>query len=221
MGARLLRFVTLLIVLLPTTGSAVPITLDLSGTIARVDAPLTDAFAIGDAFSLRANYETQTQGQSRVWCTPDECLTDYFGALLSLELITGPYAITANNELISINNNTPADEFQFPWIDVDAPTFTGLDPAEIYFGLVDLNASTWDSTDLPLSLPALDDFTSYNLVLAYEDRAANRSERVQFAIDRLATTTTMPVPEPSSLSLFVIGILALVVATRGHARLKV
>jgi len=188
--------------------SAAPITFTFTGIVDNVDPALASDFAPGDAFTMSYTFESTTPAR-----VGSDSTFAVFDALTSTDFTLNAYAGSATgSEEIQVDNDPP-----FPNVDRYSagpgagstkigPQVNGLDLASFFVRLDDSTNTVFsDALILPLSL-SLSDFTSAGFAVFFANDIGDI-----FVVDGHITTL---VPEPTSMMLALVG----VVAVAGYAR---
>ena len=211
--------------LVGNVATAALLTWQITGTVANVGSPLAHIFSLGDDVRIVFTFDTLATDSN-----PGTSFGDYLSAMTTGEVTVGTYVALIEGQPLFVRNNVggaPSDHFGFnglnPGHSLSAPDLLGSDGRlykfdGIYGSFGDTTASMF-STDL---LPTAADLL--------EELANQRTMSVAWITPLLQNVFLMngvgltdihlkditAVPEPGTLALVILGLLAIRSGSRKH-----
>jgi hypothetical protein len=193
---------TILLMSLPITAAAAPVTFTFNGTVTAVNPLLASAFVPGDVLSGLLTYDSElvdTNASSSV---------GRYEPVSSLVFTIGSYSATFVNGsgFVNVTNGAPvSDQLGFR-ADVTGPTVNGFKPFNLQLGLTDATGTALSSDDLVLAFTT-NQFTLNQFFFTFTNRAnpydltsgGTNFTGVQGTLSGSAGVTALP--EPAQLTL--------------------
>lgn len=199
-------FVKLLIafwlVTLSLSANATIVSFNFTGTV-------DDVFTVNSAFNStmsmhgRLSYETTTPDSN-----PASISGYFYKAIKSFSMTIGGYTYRLNpldNIIHTYNNGIGADRISFSTYDLAGPPINSLYPVGIYMRFQDIDGSSFISDSLPSQPLSLSSFANNLWVIYFDGGSAIRSRG--YVMGTITSITASTIPEPSTLAIFVLGLV--------------
>jgi hypothetical protein len=198
----------------PISANAVPITFGFHGSITSVGSNVSSAFAVDQRVSGFYTFESDTVGQSFApGGVIDPTITYYPSALSAFEVTLGAYRVrlgSGEQRIFVMDNDAGVrDRYIVEMFAPNSAQVNGLPAYGLFLQFQDNSATAFDNGALPLSPIDLSRFSFSDGVLDFVSGGTDLQNRVQFRVNSITS-----VPEPSSLSLLGLGVLAIWVRAR-------
>lgn len=196
---------------------AVPIQLEVAGTVTFASPVLAGTFVPGQSMTATLRYESSAASTTSLIPTRKT----YPAALLSGSFSIDAYAGTLGGGAINVADDDPTlgDRLRFDSGGIAAATVATRNPFLFRVQLGDAGETALNVLDLPLTLPALSEFTERFWMLAFTPIALMDVDQTRVEGRVLsATLTSVAVPVPSVPALLGLGSAMALLFTRRKLR---
>lgn len=206
--------------LLGKVATAALLTWQITGTVASVGSPLSHLFSLGDDARIVFTFDTLAADSNS-----DPSFGDYRSAMTTGEITVGTYVASIEGQPLFVRNNVggaPSDHFGFnglnPGHALGGPDLLGSDGRlykfdGVYGSFADTSAGMFSTDLLPIAADLVDGHSNQRTIgLSWTTPLLpNVSLGNGVGLTNLRLQNITAVPEPGTLALVILGLLAVIV----------